>query len=98
VLVKYWLHVTRDEQFRRFKEREATPYKRWKLTAEDWRNRDRWEAYEQAVNDMIERTSTRHAPWTLVEANDKNVARIKVLETLSDRLGRALARASTTSK
>ncbi len=90
VLVKYWLHVTADEQLRRFTERQSTPYKRWKLTDEDWRNRERWDAYEQAVNDMIERTSTREAPWTLVEANDKNLARIKVLKTASDRLERAL--------
>jgi polyphosphate:AMP phosphotransferase len=91
VLVKYWLHVTRDEQLRRFKQREATPYKRWKLTDEDWRNRDNWQAYELAVNDMIERTSTHDAPWTLVEANDKTLARIKVLDTLSDSLERRLA-------
>jgi len=90
VLVKYWLHVTRDEQLRRFKERESTPYKRWKLTDEDWRNRERWDAYERAVNDMIERTSTRVAPWTLVEANDKGLARIKVLQTVCDRLERRL--------
>jgi polyphosphate kinase 2 (PPK2 family) len=90
VLVKYWLHVTADEQLRRFTERQSTPYKRWKLTDEDWRNRERWDAYEQAVNDMIERTSTREAPWTLVEANDKSLARIKVLKTACDRLERAL--------
>jgi AMP-polyphosphate phosphotransferase len=90
VLVKYWLHVTAEEQLRRFTERQSTPYKRWKLTDEDWRNRERWDAYEQAVNDMIERTSTREAPWTLVEADDKNLARIKVLKTVCDRLGRAL--------
>jgi AMP-polyphosphate phosphotransferase len=90
VLVKYWLHVTRDEQLRRFTERQSTPYKRWKLTDEDWRNRERWDAYEHAVNDMIERTSTREAPWTLVEANDKNLARIKVLKTMCDRLERRL--------
>jgi len=91
-LVKYWLHVTKDEQLRRFKERESTPYKQWKLTPEDWRNRDQWDAYERAVNDMIERTSTRHAPWTLVEANDKSVARIKVLTTVCDRMDRAIGK------
>jgi AMP-polyphosphate phosphotransferase len=90
VLMKYWLHVTKDEQLRRFKERESTAYKQWKLTPEDWRNRDKWDLYEQAVNDMIEKTSTRQAPWTLVEANDKNFARLKVLETLTGRLERAL--------
>ena len=90
VLVKYWLHITRDEQLRRFTARQSTPYKRWKLTDEDWRNRERWDDYESAVNDMIERTSTRETPWTLVEANDKNLARIKVLKTACDRLERAL--------
>jgi AMP-polyphosphate phosphotransferase len=92
VLIKCWLHVTRDEQLRRFKEREATPHKRWKLTDEDWRNRARWNAYEQAVNDMIERTSTHEAPWTLVAANDKSLARLEVLETVCDHLERGLRR------
>jgi polyphosphate:AMP phosphotransferase len=86
VLVKYWLHLTRDEQLRRFKERQRLSYKRWKLTDEDWRNREKWDAYELAVNEMIERTSTQPAPWTLVEANDKYHARIKALETICERL------------
>jgi polyphosphate kinase 2 (PPK2 family) len=90
VLVKFWLHVTKDEQLRRFKERERVHYKRWKITAEDWRNREKWDAYEAAVNEMVERTSTRIAPWTLVEANEKYFARIKVLKTVGDRLRRAL--------
>jgi polyphosphate:AMP phosphotransferase len=86
VLVKFWLHITPDEQLRRFKERQKIEWKRWKITDEDWRNRKQWPAYELAVNDMIERTSTRLAPWTLVEANDKAFARIKVLKTVCDRL------------
>jgi AMP-polyphosphate phosphotransferase len=90
VVIKYWLHITNDEQLRRFKERQNTPYKTWKLTDEDWRNRERWGLYEQAVNDIAERTSTRLAPWTLVEANDKYFARMKVLQTLADRLEAAL--------
>lgn len=90
VLVKFWLHITADEQLRRFKDREATAHKRWKLTDEDWRNRERWPAYEQAVNEMVERTSTRHAPWTLVEANDKGYARLKVLKTICDSVERRL--------
>ena len=89
-LVKYWLHVTRDEQLRRFKDRERSPYKRWKLTDEDWRNREKWDKYALAVNEMIERTSTGVAPRTLVEANDKYHARIKVLDTICDRLDAAL--------
>ncbi len=91
VLVKYWLHITNAEQYRRFKERETTSYKKWKLTDEDWRNREKWDAYEQAVNDMTERTSTHLAPWTLVEANDKLFARVKVLRTLADRLEKAVS-------
>ncbi len=92
VLVKFWLHVTKEEQLRRFKEREAIQHKRWKLTEEDWRNRTRWDAYEAAVNEMVERTSTRFAPWTLVEANDKALARLKVLKTIGDRLEKALGK------
>jgi polyphosphate:AMP phosphotransferase len=90
ILAKYWMHITEDEQLRRFKEREKTPYKSWKLTDEDWRNRTKWRPYELAVNDMIEHTSTREAPWTLVEANDKNFARVKVIKTLCGRLEKAL--------
>jgi AMP-polyphosphate phosphotransferase len=85
-LVKYWVHITRDEQLRRFKEREKAQYKQWKLTDEDWRNRAKWDDYERAVNDMVERTSTRNAPWTIVEGNDKYFARLKVLKTLCRRL------------
>jgi polyphosphate:AMP phosphotransferase len=86
VLVKFWVHITRAEQLRRFRARERAAYKRWKLTDEDWRNRKQWPAYELAVNDMVERTSTRQAPWTLVEANDKRFARLKVLTTVCERL------------
>jgi polyphosphate kinase 2 (PPK2 family) len=86
VLLKFWLAISPDEQLRRFKEREATGYKRYKLTEEDMRNREKWSAYEAAACDMIARTSTEAAPWTLVEAEDKRHARIKVLKTISDRL------------
>ncbi|MDH3281269.1 MAG: polyphosphate kinase, partial [Gammaproteobacteria bacterium] len=86
ILVKYWIHITKDEQLRRFKLRKRTPHKRWKLNEEDWRNRKKWEDYEIAVHDMVQYTSTNRAPWTLVEGNDKRCARIKVLETLCDRL------------
>jgi polyphosphate kinase 2 (PPK2 family) len=91
VLLKFWLHVTNDEQLRRFKEREKTPYKSWKLTEEDWRNRTKWPQYEMAVNDMIEQTSTRDAPWTLVESNDKNYARLKIIKTICARLDKAVS-------
>jgi polyphosphate kinase 2 (PPK2 family) len=86
LLIKYWVHITKDEQLERFKAREQTPHKRWKLTEEDWRNRDRWEDYEWAVNDIVEHTSTTTAPWVLVEGNDKRFARIKVIRTFCDRL------------
>ena len=75
---------------RRFKEREKTAWKQFKITDEDWRNRNKWDAYEAAVNELVERTSTPHAPWTLVEANDKNHARVKVLETFAKAVKKAL--------
>lgn len=90
VLVKYWLHITQDEQLRRFQERRRLSFKQWKLTDEDWRNRRKWNDYHGAVNEMFARTSTRTAPWTLVEANDKYYARLKVIKVLSDRLRLAL--------
>jgi polyphosphate kinase 2 (PPK2 family) len=90
VLSKFWVHITKEEQLSRFKEREEIPYKRWKLTAEDWRNRDKWDEYEAAVNEMVERTSTSVAPWTLVEGNSKKFARVKILRTVCDDLERRL--------
>jgi polyphosphate kinase 2 (PPK2 family) len=90
VLVKFWVHIDKDEQLERFKAREVTPHKKWKLTDEDWRNREKWDEYELAVNDMVEHTSTRSNPWVLVEGNDKLYSRIKVLKTVCEHLGRAL--------
>jgi len=90
VVVKFWLQISADEQLRRFKEREATDFKRFKITDEDWRNREKWDAYRQAVNDMVDRTSTPQAPWVLVPSEDKGWARIKVLKTLCQRLEAAL--------
>ena len=90
VLMKFWLHITPDEQLRRFKEREKTPWKQHKITAEDWRNRDKWDAYESAVNDMVARTSTEYAPWTVLDANDKRHARLGVLGTFAERLSARL--------
>jgi polyphosphate kinase 2 (PPK2 family) len=69
LVVKFWLAITKDEQLRRFTDREKTGFKNYKITEEDWRNREKWELYEQAVCDMVARTSTMLAPWTLVEAN-----------------------------
>jgi polyphosphate:AMP phosphotransferase len=82
LLVKFWLAITPEEQLRRFQDRETTPYKQYKLTAEDWRNRARWDAYEAAACDTIEKTSTAGAPWVLVEANNKEFARLKVIKTI----------------
>jgi AMP-polyphosphate phosphotransferase len=90
VLGKFWIHITKDEQYRRFQKREEVPYKKWKLTDEDWRNRAKWEDYAQAVNDMVERTSTSYAPWRLIEGNDKNFARIKVIRSVCDALRQRL--------
>jgi polyphosphate:AMP phosphotransferase len=91
VLCKFWLQISKDEQLRRFQERERTPFKHFKITKEDWRNRKKWDRYQAAAVDMIERTSTEIAPWTLVAANDKKHARIKVLKTLVKRIEHALS-------
>jgi AMP-polyphosphate phosphotransferase len=89
IVLKFWLAISSEEELRRFKDRQTTPYKQYKLTEEDWRNRAKWDAYETAAADMVERTSTDHAPWILVEANDKNWARIKVIRTVVKALKRA---------
>ncbi|MDB4987639.1 MAG: UDP-galactose-lipid carrier transferase [Myxococcaceae bacterium] len=89
IVVKFWLSISKDEQLRRFREREAVPWKNFKITPEDYRNREKWDAYAAAVNDMVERTSTEHAPWTLVEAEDKRYARVKVLRALATAVERA---------
>jgi len=90
IILKFWLEISDDEQLKRFREREATAFKRYKLTDEDWRNREKWADYHQAVCDMVERTSTGLIPWTLVEANDKRFARVKVLETICSKLEETL--------
>ena len=91
VVLKFWIHISREEQLNRFEERQRIGYKEWKLTEEDWRNRDKWGLYEKAVEEMLVRTSTRTAPWCVVEGNDKYWARAKVLrhlvEVLSQELG-----------
>ncbi len=89
-VVKVWLHLSPEEQLRRFEQRDVTPHKQWKLTDEDWRNRDKWPLYEDAVNDMIDRTSTDYAPWTLVAGEDKHHARVEILGVLEDAMRRAL--------
>jgi len=92
VVVKFWLAISKEEQYRRFKAREKIAFKRFKITGEDWRNRRKWDPYETAVCDMVDRTSTSIAPWTLVEANNKYHARLKVLATLCGALEAALDR------
>jgi AMP-polyphosphate phosphotransferase len=90
IVVKFWLMISPAEQLRRFKNREVTPYKQYKLTEEDWRNRAKWDAYVAAACDMIERTSTEPAPWVLVAADDKNHARIKIMKSVHQALKEAL--------
>lgn len=90
IVAKFWLAITPAEQLRRFKARQDTPYKRFKITAEDWRNRKKWPQYETAVNDMIERTSTEHGPWSVIASDDKLFSRIDTLERLCERIETSL--------
>jgi polyphosphate kinase 2 (PPK2 family) len=91
VVIKFWLAITADEQLRRFEERKNTPYKNFKITDDDWRNRDKWPEYERAIGDMIDRTSTDVAPWHVVASDDKLWSRIEVLKHLCERIEAALA-------
>ncbi len=86
ILFKFWIHITQEEQLRRFEARKVSQLKSWKLTDEDWRNRDQWNEYAGAVNEMLQKTSTLTAPWTIIEGNDKWYARIKTLKTLVEGL------------
>lgn len=90
ILIKFWIHISREEQLRRFEQRQASGYKSWKLTDEDWRNRDKWPQYEKAVREMLLKTSTVTAPWTIVEGNDKHWARVKALKTVVEVLAEEL--------
>lgn len=90
ILCKFWLQIDKDEQYKRFMERENDPDKKWKITDEDWRNREKWDTYEAAVNEMLIRTSTDYAPWTVVEGNSKYYARIKVLKTVINAIEKAI--------
>ena len=95
LVLKFWLHIDKDEQERRFRERQANPAKQWKITDEDWRNREKWDQYEEAVNEMLIRTSTTYAPWIVVEGNDKRYARVKVLQTVVDALEKKIKEVKT---
>ena len=90
LIIKFWLSITKDEQLKRFREREVTGFKHFKITEEDWRNRKKWNKYDLAVSEMIDRTSTEIAPWTVVEANNKYYARIKILKNIYQRLAAAI--------
>lgn len=90
VLCKFWLHISKEEQLRRFKSREVDPFRSYKLTDEDWRNRAKWDRYLEAVEDMLLHTSTSYAPWTVVEAENKFYARVKVVKTIVDRIEKRL--------
>jgi len=90
IVLKFWLHISKDEQLRRFRDREATPYKSHKMGPEDWRNRRKWQSYEIAVGDMIALTNSRHAPWHLVAANNKRHARLDIIRTSCRQIEAAL--------
>lgn len=91
VICKFWLHISKEEQLRRFKSRELDPFRSYKLTDEDWRNRAKWDVYWQGVEDMLVHTSTPHAPWTVVEADNKLYARAKVVRTIVDAIEQRLS-------
>ena len=82
IVIKFWVQIDKDTQLKRFTDRQNTPEKQWKITDEDWRNREKWDMYEDAVNEMIQKTSTEFAPWHILESNDKHYARIKALKTV----------------
>lgn len=90
IVIKFWMHIDKDEQERRFRERQENPEKQWKITDEDWRNREKWDQYKDAVNEMLMRTSTDYAPWVVVEGNDKYYARVKVLRTVVEAIEKRL--------
>ena len=90
VVLKFWIHIDQETQLQRFTERQNTPGKQWKITDEDWRNREKWPRYEEAVSEMLEKTSTAFAPWHIIESNDKLYARIKVMRTVADAMEQAL--------
>jgi polyphosphate:AMP phosphotransferase len=98
IVVKFWLAIDKDVQLERFHEREEIPFKRFKITEEDWRNREKWDVYRKAVCDMVDRTSTEISSWTLVEANDKRWARVKVLRTINEALEAAFEKSDKKRK
>ena len=96
-VVKFWMHITPEEQLKRFKLREITPHKSHKITDDDWRNREKWVVYKEAVHDMIAKTDTAHAPWKIIPANDKKYGRLAVLKHLDEALSDGLKKAKKRS-
>ena len=86
IIIKFWIHLSQEEQLKRFNDRKANPFKKWKITEEDWRNRDQWNAYTIALEEMFQKTSTFIAPWKIIEGNNKYYARIKAMDTIIDTL------------
>ena len=86
IQIKFWLHISPEEQLKRFNERLENPEKNWKITEEDWRNREKWDEYEVAVNEMLQKTNTEYAPWHILESVDKKYARIKALKIVIEEI------------
>ncbi|MFN7250443.1 MAG: polyphosphate kinase 2 family protein [Anaerobacillus sp.] len=91
IILKFWLHITKDEQLKRFEERQENPFKHWKLTDEDWRNRQKWSQYEEAVIEMVDKTSTKWSPWQIIGGNDKWTARVTIIEIVIEQMERKIA-------
>ncbi len=89
VVIKFWIHIDQDNQVARFTDRQNTPEKQWKITDEDWRNREKWPQHESTVDEMLQKTSTENTPWHIIESNDKKCARIKTFEIVVDALAKA---------
>ena len=98
VVLKFWVQIDKDTQLKRFEDRQNDPDKQWKITEEDWRNREKWDSYEQAIDEMLQKTSTQYAPWHIIESNCKYYARIKALELLTDALEAAIDKAQKQNK
>ena len=90
IVLKFWIHIDPETQLERFELRQNTPEKQWKITDEDWRNREKWPLYETAVEEMLQKTSTAYAPWHIIESVDKKYARIRVLQIVTDALEQAV--------
>ena len=90
VIIKFWVHIDKETQLQRFTDRQNNPEKQWKITDEDWRNREKWDLYEEAIDEMLQKTSTTYAPWHILESVDKKYARIKALKIIIEELEKVL--------